>query len=369
MNKKVWIVAFVLLVSFISFSRSFLGLIGVVPWHYGYSDIFNADRINPVTALKLPYLEVPIEYPLVTGFFIYLMWFLGKGLLGYAILSYILLTLFAIITALTLYKLCEILNVIKNRLWPFFVFAPSMIIFNIFNWDIIAVMFMVLAIYLYYRNKFILASLFLAIGFNAKLFPILMLPIMLLKTNWKNRIKMALTFVIMFIVLNIYFMIKNFSVWKSTYLFHSLRQPNIDSVWALTGLSTQIINILSLALFLLFFALLSYNHKKYDAIKMGFLVVLLFLIVNKIFSPQYILWLLPFFVLSSYMTKMPFYLVEASNLIIFITTSTWMLASKKFMLLLISHLFTLLRSVILLYLLYIILKSSASSIGTSTKNI
>ena len=369
MNRKVLIVAFVLLVSFISFSRSFLGLIGVVPWHYGYSDIFNEDRINPVTALKLPYLEVPIEYPLITGFFIYLAWFFGKSLLGYAILSYALLTLFTIITALTLHKLCGILNADKSRIWLFFVFAPSMIVFNIFNWDIIAVMFMVLAIYLYYRNKFIWASLFLALGFNAKIFPVLLLPIFLLKTGWKNKIKIALTFIVTSIVLNIYFMIKNFSVWKSTYIFHGLRQPNIDSVWALTGLNIQIINILSLVLFLLFFALLAYNHKKYDTIKMGFLAVLLFLIVNKIFSPQYMLWLLPFFVLSSFITKIQYYALEALNLIVFFAASTWILASKEFMLLFISHISTIARSVILVYLLYVIIKSSASNIETSTKNI
>ncbi len=369
MNKKILIVIFVVLVSFISFSRSFLGLIGAVPWQYGYSDVFNEDRINPVTALKLPYLEVTIEYPLITGFFIYLAWFFGKSLLGYAILSYVLLTLFAIIAAMTLYKLCGILNAAKNRLWMFFVFAPSMIVFNIFNWDIIAVMFMVLAIYSYYRNKFIWASLFLALGFNAKLFPVLLLPIMLLKTGWKNKIKISLTFVITCIFLNIYFMIKNFSVWKSTYIFHSLRQPNIDSVWVLTGLNTQTINILSLALFLLFFALLVYNHKKYDTIKMGFLAVLLFLIVNKIFSPQYMLWLLPFFVLSSFITKIPYYVLEVSNLIVFFATSTWILASKEFMFLFISHISIVVRSIILVYLLYIIIKSSASNMETNTKNI
>lgn len=369
MNKKLWIIVLVIIVSAISFSRSFLGLIGAIPWHYGYSDIFNEDSINPATALKLPYLEVPIEYPPVTGFFIYLAWLFGKSLLGYAILSYALLMLFTIITALTLYKLCGILNAAKSRIWLFFVFAPSMIVFNIFNWDIIAVMFMVLAIYSYYRNKFIWASLFLALGFNAKLFPVLLLPIMLLKTDWKNKIRMTLAFAITCIALNIYFIIKNFSVWKSTYTFHSLRQPNIDSVWSLTGLNAQTINILSLALFLSFFALLAYNHKKYDTIKMGFLVVLLFLIVNKIFSPQYILWLLPFFVLSSLITKVPYYALEASNLIVFFATSAWILSSNKFMFLIISHISTIVRSVILLYLVYVTIKSSANNIETNTNNI
>ena len=122
-HEKLLIIIFIFVVSLLSFARAFSGLIGAVPWHYGYSDIFNEDRINPATALKLPYLEVPVEYPPVTGFFIYLAWLFGKSLIGYAILSYVLLTLFAIITALTLYRLCGILNAAKSRLWLFFVFV------------------------------------------------------------------------------------------------------------------------------------------------------------------------------------------------------------------------------------------------------
>jgi len=47
MKKKLLIVVIILIISAIGFARSFLGLIGVIPWHYGYSDIFNEDRITP----------------------------------------------------------------------------------------------------------------------------------------------------------------------------------------------------------------------------------------------------------------------------------------------------------------------------------
>ena len=56
MNKKLLIVILVLAVSAISFTRSFLGLVGAIPWHYGYSDVYNEDRLNAGLAEKIPYL-------------------------------------------------------------------------------------------------------------------------------------------------------------------------------------------------------------------------------------------------------------------------------------------------------------------------
>mgnify|MGYP001608772063 CR=1 FL=1 len=120
MNRKLIIVVLVLIISTISFARSFLGLIGITPWHYGYSDIYMEDNIDPKLSQKIPYLEKPKEYPLITGFLIYFMWYLGKNLLGYAILTWIFLTAATIVTALTLDKLVELLKLNKNRLFLFF---------------------------------------------------------------------------------------------------------------------------------------------------------------------------------------------------------------------------------------------------------
>src|SRR3989338_298341 len=114
MDKRLmWAVVFTIIVLMISFARSFLGLIGAIPWHYGYSDVFNEDRIGIEAAKKIPYLETPIEYPLITGLFIYAMWFLGRSLLGYAALTWLFLTVFAVVTAIALHKLCGLLNVGK----------------------------------------------------------------------------------------------------------------------------------------------------------------------------------------------------------------------------------------------------------------
>ncbi len=356
MNKKLVIITLVIIISIISFARSFFGFIGVIPWHYGYSDIFNEDRINPALAQKIPYLEAPLEYPLITGFFIYLMWYLGKTLLGYAAYTGIFLTLFTVITALVLYKLAELLGA-KDRIWQFFIFAPSLVVFSVYNWDIIAVMFTVLAIYFFCKKDYAYSSLFLSLGFNAKLFPILFLPIMLMKTDVKQGMKIASIFIISTLALNAYFMLNSFDIWKATYTFHSSRGPNTDSIWALTGLSTPAVNILSTALFLLSYLLLIFNSKKFDFIGMGLLAMLLFLLFNKIASPQYLLWLLPFFVLSE-ITRVKFYLLEGSNLAVLFSTLVFILGQKGHIFLILSNISTIARSLILAFFIWAILKES-----------
>lgn len=364
MNKKLLIVVLILVVSAISFARSLLGLIGIIPWHYGYSDIFNEDRIIP-EAKKIPYLEKPIEYPVITGFFIYFMWYFGKNLLGYVVLTWIFLTIFTIITSLTLYKLVKILKIDKKRLFWFVIFAPSLIVFGVYNWDVIAIMFMVLAIYFFHQNKHIYSAVFLSLGFSAKLFPVVLLPIMLLKTDIKKSVKMVIVFLSAFLLLNGYFIVNSLETWKTTYIFHSLREPNIDSIWALTGLSTSAINILSLALFLVFYFALIYNHKRYDFIALSFASVLLLLIFNKIFSPQYILWLLPFFVLSN-VTKKVFYSLETSNLIVFFSSLNFIFASKEQIFLSISKAAVIARILLLAYIVYSVLVTNKKKDLSST---
>ena len=358
MNKKLLIVILVIMICALSFGRSFLGLLGIIPWHYGYSDIFNEDRINPELAKKIPYLESPIEYPIITGFFIYLMWNLGKNLLGYAVLTGIFLVLFAAVTAIVLYRLCDELKADKRRLYWFFVLAPSLFVFGIYNWDIMAVMFTVLAIYFFHKGRHIHSALFLSLGFNAKLFPAVLLPIMMLKVGFKNAVKMLLVFLSVFLILNGYFMLNSFDVWKMTYVFHSAREPNIDSIWGFSKLGVNTTNVLSLALFLTFYAILVYNHKKYDLIALGFASLLLFLIFNKIFSPQYILWLLPFFVLSQNISKKAFYFLEAANMAVFFSTIYWLVASKEHVFLAISNISTIARSIILAYVAFMVLKTT-----------
>jgi hypothetical protein len=105
-------------------------------------------------------------------------------------------------------------------------------------------------------------------------------------------------------------MLINFDGWWATYAFHKVRGPNFDSIWGLLsdGSSSQWLfmpklNLTVAALSLLWFGLAlaagSWRAKRegvYPTLQVAGALLATFLLWNKVHSPQYTLWLLPFFV-------------------------------------------------------------------------
>jgi uncharacterized membrane protein len=100
--------------------------------------------------------------------------------------------------------------------------------------------------------------------------------------------------------------------WKVFWTFNSDRTADLGSVWMLldqagdVGFSAHTINTWSWLLFglwcLAVFAIGMTAGRKSAAVprlaQLGYLIVVGFLIVNKVYSPQYVLWLLPLAVLA-----------------------------------------------------------------------
>ncbi|MBI3114647.1 MAG: hypothetical protein HYZ07_01670, partial [Candidatus Harrisonbacteria bacterium] len=89
------------------------------------------------------------------------------------------------------------------------------------------------------------------------------------------------------------------------------------------GLDVAGINALSLTLFVGAYAWVMARFRKAPMLQLCFAATLLFLITNKIFSPQYVLWLLPFFVLLPAIRSWQFYLLEGANLATFFAILPW----------------------------------------------
>jgi uncharacterized membrane protein len=354
--KKQDILKYLIIIVIISvtlcFTIKYLGLKGNIPWIIGYNDVggWASKAFEP----GLPYLDKTVEYPVLIGM---TMFFAAKNNLNYYMFfHYFVFLATAIITTIYLYKLSEKLNSKKINLFIFWALAPSLLWFSFFNWDIITVMFSVLALYYFKENKNITGAIFLSLGFASKMYPILFLLPILMHRKFLNWIKIGITFVITWLAVNIYFMLTNYQGWYFFFQFSSERLPNIDSIWAIIsrfipGLSIQVINIVTLVLFALIYISMNIKFKNQDFIFMSFLSVLLFLIINKVFSPQFTLWLLPFFAL--YGVKISsFYSLELSNIIILFTTLTHIFSHQEFTTALVfSGIFVVIRHIILIYIL------------------
>jgi len=344
----------VLFVSFLSFIVKFFGSNDIIPWGKEYSDVwfFRWFAFDP----NFPYEKKIIEYPVIIGIFIQIMGLIGKDALGYYISSSVFLISFALLTSYFLYKILVLYGFNKKNLYYFWVFAPSFFLFVIYNWDIITVFFSVLALYFFKKNMDKSASLALSFGFATKFYPILFLMPMILKRGMKKRIKMLLVFFVSFFIVNSYFIVNNFEGWLKIYTYHSGRIPNSDSIWGVISvlfprINLDFINLFTLIAFSVLYVLVIWKGRKGSIINLWFISLLLFMILNKIFSPQYIIWLLMFFVLNRNFSKTIFYSLEISNAIVLFSILNWVML-KETIFINISYIAVLIRHVILVCLLF-----------------
>ena len=171
---------------------------------------------------------------------------------------------------------------------------------------------------------------------------------------------MLIIFFISFFVVNSYFILNNFEGWLNIYTFHSGRLPNPDSVWGIIfslfpRMNVEFINTFTLVTFSVLYFIIILKKRKDSLINLWFVSLLLFLVLNKVFSPQYTIWLLMFFVLSNKFSKTTFYSLEISNAIVLFSILYWF-TLKEAIFINISHITVLIRHAILIYLLIFYLR-------------
>jgi uncharacterized membrane protein len=197
----------------------------------------------------------------------------------------------------------------------FFAAAPSLMLYAFHNWDLLAVALMCAGLYAFHRRADGEAGLWLGLGAAAKVFPALIIPALALSRHRDGGRPMRMVgwAVAAFAAVNIPFAIVNRTGWWAPWKFQTNRFPNYETSWfnAFRHLShhfgnfwsqtyPQMTSYISAGLFIAGAAFLLWRESKRDyprpyVAALG--ILLIWLLTAKVYSPQYALWLLPFFVL------------------------------------------------------------------------
>jgi len=272
--------------------------------HACYSDLpalFGArDLINHVW----PYSSASnsVEYPPITGLVMWASALPTHSDKIYFLINVGLIALLFIGTVLLVAKM-------KPELWYLLPVAPAVIGSLYINWDLWAVASAVLAIYYFDRRLYDYSALALGLSIATKFFPIVLLAPIALIFYRRGQLKDAIRYVIVtagtWLLINAPFIIFNQTGWWRFFKMNGERGVDFGSLWYalnLFGISTSNLNTLSILLFLIgiaAYAVYFFGLGQLPTLaSTSFIVVAIFTISSKVYSPQYVLWLTPLAILA-----------------------------------------------------------------------
>jgi uncharacterized membrane protein len=303
-----------------------------------YSDIVPLYGTEHLQGGRLPYLDrCPEtasqcdEYPVLTMYLMRLAAWISGGYGSFFWVNVLLLSLLALATTALLFAM-------TGERALFFAVAPTLLIYAFVNWDLLAVALATGATLAYVRDRDQAAGALIGLGTAAKLYPLLLLVPFAIGRFRERRTGAAVSLVtwagIAYALVDVPFVLVARHSWLTFFRFNADRIPDFDSVWYLAcnrlhvgcSLATHAVNLLSFAAFgglavLLWWARRS-RQPDFPRWTFGFPLLVAFLLANKVYSPQYGLWLLPWFPLA--LPSFPlFAMFEATDVAVFVTRFSW----------------------------------------------
>ncbi|MET3807484.1 putative membrane protein [Nakamurella sp. UYEF19] len=314
---------------------------GQRPWITGcYNDVVPLYGSHKLDTQAMPYKTSWVdtdgtthymEYPVVTGYFMwgvselakYYVKFAGPAGLPVPLDVAAYFTIGAIILGMFyLWAVASTARIARRRVWDVAIMclSPLLIVHAFTNWDLLAIGMTAGAMAAWARGRPVLAGALIGLGTAAKLYPVLLLgPLLLLclrTGKLQGFVRSTIAAAVVWLAINLPIMALFPTGWYEFIKLNSERPAEYDSWYSIyTTLSGStvfdnargadsptLLNVLSLLLFALaclaigWFALSATRRPRLA--QLIFLVVAAFLLTNKVWSPQYSLWLLPLVTLA-----------------------------------------------------------------------
>ncbi len=299
-----------------------------------YTELAHLRVTEQLAGGRLPYLDPcrPTpgiecdEYPVLTMYAMRVAATASSTPAGFFAAAALLLSLSAVATAL-------LLRSIAGARSLFFAAAPTLVLYGFMNWDLLTVVLMTAGIWAFLRRRDWVAGLALGLGAAAKLIPALLAAPLSFRNAEEGRPRAGLRLVgwatAAWAALDAPFAATQ--GWREFFRFNASRPVDVDSLWyagcrwivgrAPCG-SARAIDAASFALFAAGVAIVWRAKRRREPDTepwtMGFAVLILFFLTNKVYSPQYDLFLLPWFALVLPDVGL-FFAFEVSEVVVFAT--------------------------------------------------
>lgn len=298
-----------------------------------YTDVlalYYAERLNEGA---VPYQDHPVEYPVLTGYFMGALGLpvhalgqndpgLNQGMWFYNLNALVL-------GALAVATVAVLLALRRRRPWDaaLFALAPALMLTATVNWDLLAIGLAAFGLFAWARSRPLAAGVLLGLAGAAKMWPLFILGPILVLALRAGRLRAALTAfgaaLVSLMLVNLPVAIPYRENWDRFFELNSTRPIDWGTLWYIgryldgkfdsanpadlgpfewLNVNIPTLNTLSYALFGLaclgVAALGLLAPRRPRLAQLAFLVVAAFLIFSKVWSQQFVLWLLPLVVLA-----------------------------------------------------------------------
>jgi uncharacterized membrane protein len=284
-----------------------------------YTDIYPLYFGERLAVGKVPYTGHPVEYPVLIGAAMQAVAWLVKPIgdpyvrgREFFDVTVVLLTLFAVAGTLATAYLAG-----RARRWTalLIALAPGLILASFINWDLMAIGLVALGMAAWAARRQVLAGVLLGLAVATKFYPLVFFGPLLLLCLRAGRLRAfavtAVSAAAAWLVVNLPVALAAPAGWERFYAMNATRAADWGSIWYffeterwpfLGAFRNGSLNAISLAVFVagcvLVGVIMLAAARRPRLPQVFFLVLALFVLASKVWSPQYVIWLVPLAVLA-----------------------------------------------------------------------
>jgi uncharacterized membrane protein len=284
-----------------------------------YTDIYPLYFGEGLSSGKVPYTGHPVEYPVLIGAAMQAVAWLVRPIgdpyvrgREFFDVTVVLLALFAVAGTLATAYLAG-----RSRRWTglLVALAPGLILASFINWDLIAMGLVALGMAAWAARRLVLSGVLLGLAVATKFYPLVFFGPLLLLCLRAGRLRAftvtTVSAAAAWLAVNLPVALVAPSGWARFYALNDTRPADWGSIWYffeterwpfVGALGIGSLDAFSLVIFaagcVLIGVLILAAPRRPRLPQAYFLVLAVFLLANKVWSPQYVIWLVPLVVLA-----------------------------------------------------------------------